>query len=122
MRRLLLAAPALLTLAFASPALADAVVGAPEFTIESYGALPEDERALYLAGLADGLDAAAAMTGNKRLTIIAACTNGFDRETLRQVVEEGAVDIEMKWAPDSPAASWFIQTMILVCQLQLTPE
>ena len=121
MRRLLLAAPALLALAFASPALAD-TVGAPEFTIESYGALPEGERALYLAGLADGLDAAAAMTGNKRLTIIAACTNGFDRETLRQVVEEGAVDIEMKWAPDSPAASWFIQTMILVCQLQLPPE
>jgi len=121
MRRLLLAAPALLTLALASPASADEV-GAPEFTIERYGALSEGERALYLAGLADALDAAAAMTGNKRLTIIATCINGFDREALRQAVEAGAVDIEMKWAPDSPAANWFIQTMIMVCQLQLPPE
>ncbi len=120
MRRLLLALPLVLTLP-ATAAVAD-MDGDPEITLGAYQALPEGERTLYIAGLADALDASAAMTGNQRLTIIATCTHGFDRTTLRETVEAGAPDIKMKWSEDAPAASWFITTMIYVCQLQLPPE
>ncbi len=93
-----------------------------KLSLESYQALDEAGRTLYVAGLADALDAAAAMTHNQRLTIIAACTHGFAADTLRETVERGDPNMMIKWAADTPAANWFIQTMILVCQLQLPPE
>lgn len=119
MRRLLHAA-VLATLPLA-PALADQTP-VSKLTLEAYQALPDAERTAYVAGLADALDAAAAMGKSERLRIIAACTHGFAAETLRETVEAGPPDMAFKWAADAPAANWFIQTMILVCQLQLSPE
>ena len=123
MRRLLFAA----LLSTAPLALAPPSAGADEIleahhTLETYQALPEAERTAYVAGLADALNAAAAATHNKRLTIIAACTQGFAPDKLRQAVETGPADLQIKWAASPPASAWFIQTMILVCQLQLPPE
>jgi hypothetical protein len=122
MRRLLLAA----LFATAPLALAAPSVGADEIleahhTLESYQALPEAERSAYVAGLSDALNAAAASTGNRRLTLIAGCTQGFAPDELRRAAEEH-VDIQMRWSASAPASAWFIQTMILVCQLQLPPE
>jgi hypothetical protein len=94
----------------------------PEFTLGQYQALTIEQRTLYIAGLADMLDAAAAMApSNNRLPIIAACTHGFGRDDLMSAVEAGAGHIQMKWAETAPAAEWFITTMIYVCQLQLPP-
>lgn len=119
MRRLLLAAVfAILPLA---PAIADETP-ASKLTLEAYQALPEAERTAYIAGLADALDVAAAMGKSERLKIIAACTHGFPAAALREAVEAGPPDMAFKWAADAPAANWFVQTMILVCQLQLQPE
>lgn len=108
---------------FASPpALSAEPVTDPEFTLEQYQALTIAERTLYIAGLADMLDAAAAMAPHdKRLPLIAACTHGFGRDDLISAVEAGASHIQMKWAATAPAAEWFIVTMINVCQLQLPP-
>lgn len=122
MRRLLLTPVLLLAAACAQPTVAEAPPPTPELTLEDYFLLSEGERRLYVAGLADALDAAAAMTKNQRLTLIATCTNGFEAEALRQAVEAGPPDIQIKWAADTPAANWFTHTMTLVCQLQLPPE
>jgi hypothetical protein len=93
-----------------------------ELTLGQYQALDEQQRTLYIAGLSDMLDAAAAMAPRHgRLPVIAACTHGFAATELRQAVEAGAPDMQIKWADTAPAAQWFVQTMILVCQLQLPP-
>ena len=94
----------------------------PEFTLGQYQALSESQRTLYVAGLADMLDAAALMApDNTWLPPIATCTHGFNANDLRAAVETGPKDIMMKWAETVPAAEWFITTMIHVCQLQLPP-
>jgi hypothetical protein len=114
---------ALLSLAtFGLPLPLAAQSAAPELTLGQYQALDEQARTLYIAGLADMLDVAAAMAPrNTHLPVIAACTHGFAAADLRQAVEAGAPDIQMKWADTAPMAQWFVQTMILVCQLQLPP-
>ncbi|HKY93823.1 MAG TPA: hypothetical protein VJL84_00905 [Kiloniellales bacterium] len=94
----------------------------PEFTLGQYQALSEADRTLYVAGLSDMLDAAAAMApDNTHLPPIAGCTHGYGRDDLRSAAEEGAAHIKMKWSENAPAASWFVTTMIHVCQLQLPP-
>lgn len=96
---------------------------APEHTLETYQALPEAERTAYVAGLADALDLAAAMRGaSERLGAVAGCIHGFDARALREVAEAGPAGMAIKWDAAAPAASWFVETMILVCQLQLPPE
>ena len=123
MRRLLFAA--LLStapLALSAPSAGAAEILEARHTLETYQALPEAERTAYVAGLSDALNAAAAATQNARLAIIAGCTQGFAPDELRQAVETGPADIQIKWAASAPAANWFVQTMILVCQLQLPPE
>lgn len=107
--------------AAAPPALAQDP--APEHTLETYQALPEAERTAYVAGLADALDLAAAMPGaSERLRAVAGCTNGFDAAALRGAVEAGPEGMAVKWDASAPAAGWFVETMILVCQLQLPRE
>jgi hypothetical protein len=102
--------------------LAAVAADAPEITLGAYQALSEQERTLYVAGLSDMLDAAAMMApDNTHLPPIATCTHGFTAADLRMQVEAGAANIKMKWAETAPAASWFLTTMIHVCQLQLPP-
>lgn len=120
MRRLLLALPFALPLALASPAaLADAVTE-PELTVGGYLALAEGERALYLAGLADALDYAAAGKASDNLRLVATCVHGFDRETLREAID--GAEPRLDWPDESSAAAWAVATMIQVCQLQMPPE
>jgi len=94
----------------------------PEFTLGQYQAMPQEDRAIYAAGLSDMLDVAALMAPNDaRIPPIAHCTNGFGRDELAATAEAGAPHIKYKWAESAPAASWFVTTMIHVCQLQLPP-
>ena len=93
---------------------------APEFTRAGYFALQPEARSLYLAGLADGLDLAAAGAKSDRLSAIAACLHGFDGDGLRDAVE--TAEPVLTWPDETPAAGWAVATMIQVCQLQLPPE
>lgn len=117
MRHLLLVLP--LALALPAASLAD-THEAPELTRAGYFALAPEVRSLYLAGLADGLDLAAAGAKNARLSAIAACLHGFDGDGLRDAIE--TAEPRLEWPDDTPAAGWAVATMIQVCQLQLPPE
>lgn len=91
-------------------------------TIASYQAMSVEQRVIYIAGLADMLDMAAAMApDNSHLPVLAECTDGFGRGQLLSALEAGATETASEWEPDAPAAVWFIDTMIYVCQLQLAP-
>jgi hypothetical protein len=99
-----------------------AETAAPERTIASYQAMSVEERRVYLAGLADMLDSAAALApDNSRLPLLAECTQGFGDDELLSALEAGANETRSEWAPDASAAVWFVDTMIYVCQLQLQP-
>ncbi|HKY93822.1 MAG TPA: hypothetical protein VJL84_00900 [Kiloniellales bacterium] len=99
-----------------------AETGQSKFTIASYEALSVEQRMVYIAGLADMLDLAAALApDNSRLPVLAECTHGFGRDQLLSALEAGATETSSRWTPDAPAAAWFVDTMIYVCQLQLPP-
>lgn len=95
---------------------------AAQNTIASYQAMSVEQRVIYIAGLADMLDMAAALApDNSHLPVLAECTNGFGRGELLSALEAGATQTASQWTTDAPAAVWFVDTMIYVCQLQLAP-
>jgi len=103
------------------PAAADAPTD-PEFNLGQFQAMTPEQRTLYAAGISDMLDAAARIAPNDaRIPPIAHCVNGFGRDELVPTAEAGAPHIKYKWSETAPAASWFVTTMIHVCQLQLPP-
>jgi len=104
------------------PLTAVANVGSPEITIDSYAAMSVEQRMIYVAGLADTLDLAAAMApDNQTLGDLAECTHGFGRDQLVSALEAGAKETASEWTVDAPASIWFVDTMIYVCQLQIPP-
>ena len=102
------------------PALADG--GGPERTIATYQSMGVEDRTVYLAGLADMLGKAAALSpNNSHLPQLAECTQGYSRDELLSAVEAAGNETQTEWDPSDSAAVWFIDTMIYVCQLQLAP-
>ena len=106
-------------LALPLAAAADGETPAAKVTWEGYYALSETERVAYLAGLSDALDLAASDSGDERLTAIAACLHGFSAAELRLIVEDAEQMPKIKWPATASAASWVVNGMIWVCQLQL---
>jgi hypothetical protein len=93
-----------------------------ERTIASYQAMSVEERLVYIAGLADMLDRAAALApANSHLPVLAECTQGFGQDELLSALEAAGNETRSEWSPDASAAVWFVDTMIYVCQLQLQP-
>lgn len=91
-----------------------------EFTIDSFVALSVEQRSIYVAALADALDLAAAMAPeNSHLPVLAECTHGYGRDALLSALDAGGRETASEWTGDAPAALWFVDTMIYVCQLRL---
>jgi hypothetical protein len=94
----------------------------PRYSLDSFAAMEAEQSMIYVAGLADMLDLAATLApDNSRLPVLADCTHGFGRDQLLSALEAGGRENASNWTGDAPAAVWFIDTMIYVCQLQLSP-
>ena len=102
------------------PAVADD--SGAERTIATYQSMSVADRTVFLAGLADMLDKAAALApNNDHLPLLAECTQGYRDDELLSAVEAAATETRTEWETDDSAAVWFVDTMIYVCQLQLAP-
>jgi hypothetical protein len=107
------------TAAAAAPAAASAPPR-PAITGEELAAMTTERQADYLAGVADGLNLAAAWPAD-RVRMLAGCVAGFDGEALAEIYRRRSAEPRWQSQPaDEPISAQFALIMAEECQLPWT--